>query len=144
MRMSELSLHTTAFACIPPSSIHSHLCKSAGNITMCYNPSELTAVIWLLMLSLYVLVCASRTVNNLYSHFHCRNWHQCRWLCYNNTAGWKKKKSLRPRLGMKISWSQLRADQVVMSGWMRKGSSITSSSVSQRGADSFISWGKLM
>lgn len=61
------------------------LFNSAGNITACCNPSKLTVVIWLLMLSPRCFVPPGQWV---ICTVVCRNWLQHRWLCYNNAVGW--------------------------------------------------------
>lgn len=132
----------------PTSRIHSHLCTSAGNITDCYNPSKLTIVIWLLMLSLYWFVPPGQWIICIviftpgigYSAGDCVT----TMLSYN-----LKKKKKSTECCKAKNWNENILKPVSRGsncdvGWMRKGSNTTSSSVFQHCADRFISWGKLM
>jgi len=103
----------------PASLIHCHLCKSAGDITDCHNPSKLTIVIWLLMLSLYCLVPPGQYIicTVIFTSGIGSNAGDC-----VTTMLYKKctENVVKPRAGMKISWSQFRVDQVVMCGEWEK------------------------
>lgn len=94
----------------PTSSIHSHLCKSIGNITDCYNPSKLTVMMWQVMLLYWFvppgqwMICTVVFLPEIgTSTGDCVSTK----LLYRNATN-----VVKPRTVMEISCSQLSIDQV--------------------------------
>lgn len=124
----------------PTSRILSHLCKSAGNITDCYNPSKLTIVLWLLMLSLYWFVPPGQWIicTVIFTPGIGSDAGDC------VTTMLLYKKCCKAKNGNEYVLKPAQSGSSCDVGWMRKGSNSMPSSVSQHGADRFISWRKLM